>query len=99
MTTLAETSSLTKAAETILLQNEDLRRRMENLFNNVITNIEWTMRWGSPQEKAVIQRTIVGNLMKGLGSIHSKSQSMEERDAYNRLREQLAASLGQGIAD
>lgn len=67
----------------------DLQRRVARMMEQVVQQVEFTLRFGTQQEKATLMKAIVPAMFKSMSSIEDDAAETQKRAAYERLREQM----------
>lgn len=76
-------------AAAILTDNAELRERVHRLINNLLASAEYTVKYGTPTERAQLMRTIIPALLKSIQAADTGSGDDAKAEAYTRLLQAL----------
>lgn len=85
MTRAQQTTPLGELAAAILTDNAELRARVHRLIEALVASAEYTVRYGTPTERAQLMRTVVPSLLKSIQAADTGSGDDAQAAAYQRL--------------
>jgi hypothetical protein len=67
----------------------ELQRRVRRMMEKVVQQVEFTLTFGTQQEKAALMKAIVPAMFKSMAAIEDDASEAQKREAYERIREEL----------
>jgi hypothetical protein len=67
----------------------ELQRRVAKMMERVVQQVEFTLSFGTQQEKAALMKAIVPAMFKSMAAIEDDASEAQKREAYERIRGDL----------
>ena len=76
-------------AARVVADDPALRARMQRLVNAMLDDAEYTMRFGSPNERAALMRSVVPALLRSMQGADADATAAAQQAAYERMMRQM----------
>lgn len=76
-------------AASVMESDEALRKRVKRLVNALLADAEYTIKYGSPQERNALMRMVIPPLLKSLQGADVNAGEAAQAEAYSRMLENL----------
>lgn len=85
---MAANSDVSLAAITAgaVANDPELQARVKRMVNKIVTQVEFTLQFGTSADKNALMKAVVPAMMKSLGSVEDDQGERSKADAYGRLR-------------
>ena len=80
-------TSLAAIAATAVASDPQLQARVKRMVNQIVTQVEYTLGFGTSQDKNALMKAVVPAMMKSLGHVEDEQGEAAKQAAYERLRE------------
>lgn len=77
------------AVASLVASDDDLQNRLRRIVNAALADAEYVLRYGSPQERAAIMKSMVPAMMRSLSAVEDKGADDGEEAAYERMMSAL----------
>lgn len=89
-------SPLNEVAAKVVAESPQLRARMDRIVEALISDMELTIRIGSPAERAMLMKNVVPHLLRGMQGGGASAEDIALREAYDRV---MSAVRGEADVD
>jgi hypothetical protein len=87
--------TLGNLAAQVLASDEQLKKEVAEAVKLAVRQAIFTLKFGTPQDKAAIMKAIVPSMLKSMQSLQDDEFEQQRRQAYERLRRQLVGEDGE----
>lgn len=94
--------AISEMAQAVIAGNQELKTELASLITDLVKHQRKVMKHGTPQEKSMLVKAVLPQMLAAMGSVAQTEQEAEERAAYDTMRavlrgEQPAEALPQAL--
>lgn len=81
--------SLGALAAVAIGASPELQKRVASMMEKVVRQVEFTLTYGTSQDRTALMKAIVPAMFKSMAAIEDDAAEAGKRDAYARLRDAI----------